>query len=57
VEQVLAARVTAMAGSTMTPPSIHGEMRFYLNSGQTNAVKTKPGLGGDTVVLSKSRRE
>src|ERR1035441_9959262 len=32
-------------------------MRFHLNSGRTNAVKTRPGLGGDTVGLQKPPRE
>src|ERR1035438_3869610 len=32
-------------------------MRFPLNSGQTNAVKTRPGPGGNTGRLLKSRRE
>src|ERR1017187_480294 len=39
-----------IAGSRMTPASIHAEMRFHLHGGQTNAVKTSPGLGGDTEV-------
>src|ERR1035437_3181615 len=57
VEQVLAGPVTGMAGSRMRPPAIHGKMRFPLNSGQTNAVKTRQGLGGDTVGLPKSSRK
>ena len=50
-------RVAARTSSTVTPPSIHGKMRFPLNSGQTNAVKTRPRLGGGTVGLPKTRRE
>jgi hypothetical protein len=49
----LAARVSAKADITMTPAAIHWKTRFPLNSGQANAVKTKPGLGGDTVGLPK----
>src|ERR1035441_4538656 len=33
----------------MTPRSIHWQTRFPLNSGQTNTVKTRPGLLGDAV--------
>jgi hypothetical protein len=33
------------------------EMRFYLNSGQTNAVKARRGLGGDAAALPKSPRD
>ncbi len=35
----------------------HGEMRFYLNSGQTSAVNIRLGLGGDATGLLKSPRE
>jgi hypothetical protein len=38
----------------MTPPPIQVKMRFPLNNGQANAVKTKPGLGGDAARLPKS---
>jgi hypothetical protein len=31
-------------------------MRFPLNSGQTNAVKSRPVLGGDAVELPKTQR-
>jgi hypothetical protein len=38
----------------MTPPPIQVKMRFPLNNGQANAVKTKPGLGGDAARLPKA---
>src|ERR1035437_395810 len=43
LERVLAARMAALAGLKMKPASIHGKMRFPVNSGQTDAGKAKPG--------------
>jgi hypothetical protein len=38
----------------MTPPPIQVKMRFPLNNGQANTVKTRPGLGGDAAKLPKA---
>src|ERR1039457_2008200 len=49
--------MAARAGSRVRPPSIHGNMRFCLNRGQTKAVKTRLWLGGDAGGRPKSQRE
>jgi hypothetical protein len=49
--------MAALAGIKMTPASIHGKMRFPVNSGQPKAVKSKPGLGGNAAGPPNSRQE
>src|ERR1035441_2817241 len=57
VERVWRAPVTAETGSRMTSHLIHGKMRFHLNSRQTNAVKSRTGLGRDFAGPPKSTLE
>ena len=54
MERVWTAPVTAGTGSRMTSHLIHGKMRFHLNSRQTNAVKSRTGLGRDFAGPPKS---
>src|ERR1035438_9501620 len=44
-----AAEVERFLAARLTPASMHGKAWFRMNSGQANAVKARPGFGGNTV--------